>query len=170
MIRMIGNNTSDYVATDLIHQLWCQHDDKYGHLFLDEPHQSKRPCTFIHKKKTKPINFMTSHVYTEDRYYDERLKENQKEENDDKSEKKPESEKDEEFIKDLLRDDDEYTNLLRKRISSLLKRQRKKTMKQPKVVTLINDSTTNSDDTASRSEQDFNQHYAREEAGLNEHL
>ena len=28
MIRMISNNTSDYVATDLIHHLWCQHAEK----------------------------------------------------------------------------------------------------------------------------------------------
>ena len=50
MIRMIGNNTSDYVATDLIHQLWCQHDEKYGHLFPDEPHNSKRSCLFNHSR------------------------------------------------------------------------------------------------------------------------
>ena len=33
MIRMIANNTSDYVATDLIHHLWCQHADNYDKLF-----------------------------------------------------------------------------------------------------------------------------------------
>ena len=48
MIRMIGNNTSDYVATDLIRNLWCQHDEKYGHLFPDEPHNGRKPCTFEH--------------------------------------------------------------------------------------------------------------------------
>lgn len=49
MIRMIANNTSDYVATDLIHQLWCQHDEKYGFLFPNEPHaNSKRACLFNH--------------------------------------------------------------------------------------------------------------------------
>ena len=51
MIRMIANNTSDYVATDLIHQLWCQHHEKYGALFPDEPHHSKTPCVFEHEKK-----------------------------------------------------------------------------------------------------------------------
>lgn len=55
MIRMISNNTSDYVATDLIHHLWCQHDEKYGHLFMtngiNEPHNSNRPCLFEHRKK-----------------------------------------------------------------------------------------------------------------------
>lgn len=50
MIRMIGNNTSDYVATDLIRNLWCQHDEKYGHLFPDEPHNSHKPCTFNHTR------------------------------------------------------------------------------------------------------------------------
>ncbi len=54
MLRMIANNTSDYVATDLIHHLWCQHDEKYGYLFLDEPHQSKTPCLFKHCKKEGP--------------------------------------------------------------------------------------------------------------------
>ena len=33
IIRMIGNNTSDYVATDLIHQLWCQHEEIFGYNF-----------------------------------------------------------------------------------------------------------------------------------------
>ena len=55
MIRMISNNTSDYVATDLIHHLWCLHDDKYGHLFMNneihEPHNSKMQCLYEHKKK-----------------------------------------------------------------------------------------------------------------------
>lgn len=51
MIRMIANNTSDYVATDLIHHLWCQHHEKYGTLFPDEPHQSKTACEFKHEKK-----------------------------------------------------------------------------------------------------------------------
>jgi hypothetical protein len=52
MIRMIANNTSDYVATDLIHNLWCQHDEKYGCLFTEEgPHQSKTKCLFEHTKK-----------------------------------------------------------------------------------------------------------------------
>ena len=48
IIRMIGNNTSDYVATDLIHQLWCQHHETYGHNFPDEPHQKCNTCTFKH--------------------------------------------------------------------------------------------------------------------------
>ena len=54
MIRMIANNTSDYVATDLIHQLWCQHDEKYGDQFFNEPHQSTVKCTFEHTKKEEP--------------------------------------------------------------------------------------------------------------------
>lgn len=53
MIRMIANNTSDYVATDLIQQLWCQHHEKYGALFPDEPHQSKMPCVFEHSDGMK---------------------------------------------------------------------------------------------------------------------
>jgi hypothetical protein len=56
MIRMIANNTSDYVATDLIQQLWCQHHEKYGSHFLDEPHQSKTKCTFEHLKKEEDCN------------------------------------------------------------------------------------------------------------------
>jgi len=51
IIRMIGNNTSDYVATDLIHQLWCQHDDCYGYMFPNEPHQSCHTCRFKHVNK-----------------------------------------------------------------------------------------------------------------------
>ncbi len=53
IVRMIGNNTSDYVATDLIHQLWCQHDDHYGHMFPNEPHQSCNTCKFKHKHEIK---------------------------------------------------------------------------------------------------------------------
>lgn len=37
---MIGENTGDYVATDLIHKLWCQHNEKYGAMFPQEPHIS----------------------------------------------------------------------------------------------------------------------------------
>ena len=50
IIRMIANNTSDYVATDVIHQLWCQHADKYDRLFPDEPHRiaGDKPCVFKH--------------------------------------------------------------------------------------------------------------------------
>jgi hypothetical protein len=36
------------VATDLIHHLWCQHDEKYGAIFLKEPHRSKKNCLFLH--------------------------------------------------------------------------------------------------------------------------
>ena len=56
MIRMIANNTSDYVATDLIHNLWCQHHEKYGFLFPDEPHHSKMPCMFVHSEKMKGLH------------------------------------------------------------------------------------------------------------------
>lgn len=51
MLRLIANNASDYVATDLIHQLWCQHHEKYGHQFPEEPHKSSHfnPCTFVHQ-------------------------------------------------------------------------------------------------------------------------
>jgi len=34
------------VATDLIHHLWCQHDEKYGAKFPKEPHRSKKNCLF----------------------------------------------------------------------------------------------------------------------------
>ena len=53
MIRMIANNTSDYVATDVIHNLWCQHAEKYDRLFPDEPHTTDEDtvCTFEHIKK-----------------------------------------------------------------------------------------------------------------------
>ena len=49
MIRMIGNNTSDYVATDLIQQLWCQHAESYDSMFPGEPHAYPDiPCKFEH--------------------------------------------------------------------------------------------------------------------------
>lgn len=55
MIRMIGNNTSDYVATDLIQQLWCKHADSYDSMFPTEPHSYPDiPCRFKHKGKEKP--------------------------------------------------------------------------------------------------------------------
>jgi hypothetical protein len=49
MIRMVANNVSDYVATDLIHNLWCQHAEKYDILF-DSPHRfpGDLPCVFKH--------------------------------------------------------------------------------------------------------------------------
>lgn len=33
----------------MIHQLWCQHHEKYGTLFPNEPHQSCLECNFKHK-------------------------------------------------------------------------------------------------------------------------
>ncbi len=36
------------MATDLIHHLWCQHDEKYGAKFPKEPHRSKKNCLFQH--------------------------------------------------------------------------------------------------------------------------
>ncbi|CAF0715290.1 unnamed protein product [Brachionus calyciflorus] len=70
MIRMIANNTSDFVATDLIHQLWCQHAENYDQLFSkDEPHNvDDSLCVFEHKKKTdEPKHHSTnqSHVNEE---------------------------------------------------------------------------------------------------------
>lgn len=62
MIRMIANNTSDYVATDLIQHLWCQHHEKYGALFPDEPHQSKMPCVFVHSDAMKEKNSLNQPV------------------------------------------------------------------------------------------------------------
>jgi hypothetical protein len=51
MIRMISNNTSDYVATDLIHCMWCQHAERYDYLFPNEPHHlTNEPCPFNHVK------------------------------------------------------------------------------------------------------------------------
>lgn len=51
MIRMIANNTSDYVATDLVHHLWCQHAENYDKLFPKDPHNIPDiPCPFDHKK------------------------------------------------------------------------------------------------------------------------
>jgi hypothetical protein len=37
MIRVIGNNSSDFVATDLIQELWKKHYKKYSSKFTDEP-------------------------------------------------------------------------------------------------------------------------------------
>lgn len=55
MIRMIANNTSDFVATDLVHHLWCQHADNYDQCFQDDPHNVDDSfCQFEHKKKDKP--------------------------------------------------------------------------------------------------------------------
>ncbi len=52
MIRMIANNTSDYVATDLIHNLWCQHAENYDQLFPNDPHNiADIPCMFQHSHK-----------------------------------------------------------------------------------------------------------------------
>ncbi len=58
MIRMIANNTSDYVATDLIHNLWCKHAENYDQLFPNDPHNIPDvPCVFEHHKKpTKHSN------------------------------------------------------------------------------------------------------------------
>lgn len=51
MIRMIANNTSDYVATDLIHQLWCQHAENYDQLFPSDPHNiCDIPCVYEHRR------------------------------------------------------------------------------------------------------------------------
>jgi hypothetical protein len=41
------------VATDLIHHLWCQHDEKYGAKFPKEPHRSKKNCLFQHTKQNE---------------------------------------------------------------------------------------------------------------------
>lgn len=66
MLRMISNNTSDYVATDLIQNLWCLHHEKYGHLFPNEPHHCKEPCKFDHQNP--PIQFgRRDHIYTQPR-------------------------------------------------------------------------------------------------------
>lgn len=49
---MIGENAGDYVATDLIHKLWCQHNVKYGAMFPQEPHisiNSPLMCPFNEK-------------------------------------------------------------------------------------------------------------------------
>ena len=48
---MIAENTNDYVATDVIHNLWCQHAEKYDENFpKNEPHFTKgKPCVFKHK-------------------------------------------------------------------------------------------------------------------------
>lgn len=52
MIRMIANNTSDYVAFDLIKHLWCQHAELYDFKFPEEPHNYPDiPCEFKHKPK-----------------------------------------------------------------------------------------------------------------------
>ena len=63
MLRMIANNTSDYVATDLIQNLWCLHHEKYGYLFPDEPHHCKQPCQFDHVNP--PVHFARrDHIYS----------------------------------------------------------------------------------------------------------
>ena len=56
MIRMIANNTSDYVATDVIHHLWCQHAEKYDRLFPDESHCTDLSIACVFEHKTKPAN------------------------------------------------------------------------------------------------------------------
>lgn len=53
ILRLIGNNVSDYVATDLIENLWCQHDEKYGALFPSEPHKAIKKCSFRHREEPK---------------------------------------------------------------------------------------------------------------------
>jgi hypothetical protein len=56
MIRLIAANSSDYVATDLVHQLWCQHDEKYGHYFKGEPHSlDSSKCEFSHKRNDEKL-------------------------------------------------------------------------------------------------------------------
>lgn len=58
MIRMIANNTSDFVATDLIHNLWCQHADNYDRFFQDDPHTvDTTSCVFEHKIKDEKPRF-----------------------------------------------------------------------------------------------------------------
>lgn len=36
--------------------MWCQHDEKYGCLFLNEPHRSRKTCLFEHKPKQDDCN------------------------------------------------------------------------------------------------------------------
>lgn len=50
---MIAVNTSDYVATDVIHNLWCQHAEKYDIYFpKNEPHFTEgKPCVFKHRNQ-----------------------------------------------------------------------------------------------------------------------
>lgn len=158
---MIGNNTSDYVATDLINQLWCQHDEKYGHLFPDEPHQSKRPCTFIHSKEYSPIHKSANHhCLAEETYHDERVtmyaeKHGLKNINnyfvqteptddcDSGDEQQNEDKNDEES--------QQYTNYIRKRLGSLLSEQQKvmmekKDKKLKRIADLLNETDTNSEE------------------------
>ena len=56
IIRMIGENSGDYVATDLIHKMWCQHNDKYGDMFPQEPHIAIN-SPFICQFTTKNVLF-----------------------------------------------------------------------------------------------------------------
>jgi hypothetical protein len=63
MIRMIANNTSDYVATDLIHNLWCKHAENYDQLFPNDPHNLPDvPCVFEHRKKPNKQQQQQAHV------------------------------------------------------------------------------------------------------------
>ena len=161
MIRMIGNNTSDYVATDLIHQLWCQHDEKYGHLFPDEPHQSKRPCTFIHSKDYSPIHKSANHhCLAEDTYHEERVtmyaeKHGLKNIHNYFIQTTPTDDCDSDH--DDRKDDQEdvenqqYKNYIRKRLGSLLSEQQKvmmekKDKKLKRIADLLNATDTNSDE------------------------
>jgi hypothetical protein len=44
MVRMIANNASDFVATDLIKELWKRHYKNYSVKFADEPQDSDGVC------------------------------------------------------------------------------------------------------------------------------
>ncbi len=187
MIRMIGHNTSDYVATDLIHQLWCQHDEKYGYMFPDEPHKSRhKKCAFPHSR----INEYKSHnyMYDESSYSMARLGlyyRKHKEEQDVYNEERQGANADVP-VPDASEDDDQYTRLIRRRIKMALKLLEKPRVKRGSresvaekseallaegrrlvagkvpLPPIINDTTTNSDDSDSYEEQAFNQHFDRE--------
>jgi len=156
---MIGNNTSDYVATDLIHQLWCQHDDKYGHLFPDEPHESTRiPCSFRHNTKNKCKS--NNYVFKENSYTEARISQYARKHNINHVN---------EPTYDNLNPKDEPTNhennynsrMIRKRLKKILEEIEFEKEKKKSVPPLINDSTTNSDDSDSHEEQAFHQHHTR---------
>jgi hypothetical protein len=76
MIRMIANNTSDYVAIDLIHHLWCQHDETYGkqypkwlpHMYVDD-----FVCLYKHKNPPDLNNLCNGKICVSPSYYNKIL-------------------------------------------------------------------------------------------------
>lgn len=58
LLLLVANNTGDYVATNLIHELWKKHHERYKDLFLNEEIEDKceiliqNDNLILHKSKT----------------------------------------------------------------------------------------------------------------------